>query len=54
MKTTVILFKSQREWVLATYNGDTIPTMAFKSASAARRFAKWKNWSVRRAANCDD
>ena len=54
-KTTALLFKTEdKAWALVRYKGDTIPRSEFKTAAAARAYAKKQGWNVRRAANCDE
>jgi hypothetical protein len=55
MKTTVILFRIEKTWELASYSGGAIPsTPPFATATAARIYASLRGWSVRRASDCDE
>jgi hypothetical protein len=57
MRTAVLLYRNSElaptPWVLARYKGDMIAPKEFRSAKAARAFAKGCGWGVRRAADCD-
>ena len=53
MKTTVILYKTRRQWILSTYKGDFIAAHTFPTSQMAREFAKSRKWGVRRAFDCD-
>ena len=54
MKTTVLLFKNNNEtWSLASFKGDIIPSLAFKSATEAKVYAHKNGWAVIRDKNCD-
>ena len=54
MKTTVLLFKNNNEtWSLASFKGDIIPTLTFKTATEAKTYALKNGWAVLRDKNCD-
>jgi hypothetical protein len=54
MKTTTLLFKNNNgTWSLASFKGDIIPTLAFKTATDAKAYAKKQKWAVLRDKNCD-
>jgi len=54
MKTTVMLFCAEEgAWTLTSYKGEIVPSSEFKTAAAAKAYAKSRNWNVRRATNCD-
>jgi hypothetical protein len=54
MKTTVLLFKNNNEtWSLASFKGDIIPTLTFKTATGAKVYANKQKWAVLRDKNCD-
>jgi len=54
MKTTTLLFKNNNgTWSLASFKGDTIPTLTFKTATDAKVYAKKQKWAVLRDKNCD-
>jgi hypothetical protein len=54
MKTTTLLFKNNNgTWSLASFKGDTIPTLTFKTATGAKVYAHKNGWAVLRDKNCD-
>jgi hypothetical protein len=56
--TTVMLFKNSdggdagQWWISSLANGD-VPSVGFKTATAARRYAAANNWAVKRVPDCD-
>jgi hypothetical protein len=54
MKTIALLFRDEnKNWTLATYKGDTIPTSTHYTRFLAMAHAKAKGWGVKRDKNCD-
>jgi len=54
MKTIALLFRDEnKNWTLATYKGDTIPTSTHYTRFLAMAHAKANKWSVKRDKNCD-
>jgi hypothetical protein len=54
MKTTTLLFKNNNgTWSLASFKGDIIPSLAFKTATEAKVYAHKNGWAVLRDKNCD-
>jgi hypothetical protein len=54
MKTTTILFRDNNgTWSLASFKGDIIPIIKFKTATEAKAYAHKNGWAVLRDKNCD-